>query len=699
QQTRRGLETLSGELGALGEAAKAERHVTYSEVLGARRDAANAHEATTAQLAGVGRQVHGVRSDIADARKATTAQLSGVAQQVHGVKHDIVNAHEATTAQLAGVGRQVHGVRSDIADARKATTEQLAGVAQQVHGVKHDVANAREATMVQLAGVEQQVHGVKYDVASSRDATMGQLKFARSEVADVKRDLASVSASVDECRSENEQFFKSFTQGLEAAHRGIETLMASKTAPLKEAEMALKNFIASSGKVRFLDVAHSKAMTALVQGHTVDVKLSAAVIAVSAGYVFASKTDSPLEAKQFTVNGTLVNIVDVLAPLWVDPSRDAFAYGPKVLAFLLNLVSCVCALPPVAEPVLPDLDKRLLPAFGTLCATEPEMYRMYPEVGGVAATALLGSQTMRDLFELADEVDVDVARCTSKYEVIQILLGSGKALFRAPATGVKAKLESQTMLDLCLLAREKDVDIDRYKTHVIKILLGSGKDLNPTRDASTDRAALLALFIATTGPSWKTSTAWGTSAPLGEWYGVTVDDDGRVSRLELRDNGLSGVIPPEFARLTALTKLNLGENNLTGPIPSALGGPTALEELLLDGNKLNGPIPFALGGLTALEKLHLHGNKLSGPIPPTLGGLTALEELVLLENELSGKCSRVADRRGTYVKLFSFGSLPPPNSSGTIPSELGGLTALTGLGLGSNSLTGEALQLAVSCVV
>ncbi|CAM9515693.1 unnamed protein product, partial [Ectocarpus sp. 13 AM-2016] len=239
-QTRRGIETLSGELGALGEAAKAERYVTHSEVLGARRDTANAHDATTAQLAGVAREVHSVRGDIADARKATTAKLAGVAKQIHGVKDD---------------------------------------------------------------------------VASSREATMAQLKGVRSEVADVKRDLASVSASVDEFRSENEQFFKSFTQGLEATHRGIETLMS---APLKEAEIALKNFTASRGQVRFLDEARSKAMTAVVQGHTVDVKLSAAVIAVSAGYVSASKTESPLEAKQFTVNGTLVNIVDVLAPLWVD---------------------------------------------------------------------------------------------------------------------------------------------------------------------------------------------------------------------------------------------------------------------------------------------------------------------------------------------------------------------------------------------
>ncbi|CAM9864314.1 unnamed protein product [Ectocarpus fasciculatus] len=130
--------------------------------------------------------------------------------------------------------------------------------------------------------------------------------------------------------------------------------------------------------------------------------------------------------------------------------------------------------------------------------------------------------------------------------------------------------------------------MDRCKPHMIKILLGSGKELKPTRDAATDRAALLALFIATNGPSWRQSTAWGTSAPLGEWYGVTVDDDGRVSKLNMYQNGLSGVIPPEVARLTALTTLNLGENSLTGPIPSALGGLTALQELWLDQNQLSG---------------------------------------------------------------------------------------------------------------
>ncbi|CAB1104847.1 unnamed protein product [Ectocarpus sp. CCAP 1310/34] len=206
-------------------------------------------------------------------------------------------------------------------------------------------------------------------------------------------------------------------------------------------------------------------------------------------------------------------------------------------------------------------------------------------------------------------------------------------------------LESQTMLDLYLLARENDVDVDRCKAYVIRILLGSGKELEPPRDATTDCAALLALFTAANGPSWKTSTAWGDVCPLGEWYGVTVDDDGRVSQLNTYKNGLSGAFPPELARLTALTKLNLGGNNLTGLIPSALGRLTGLEKLRLDPNELNGSIPFSLGGLTALQELWLYQNGLSGPIPSALGGLTALQKLILSNNQLSGPIPSVCSGR------------------------------------------------------
>ena len=65
-------------------------------------------------------------------------------------------------------------------------------------------------------------------------------------------------------------------------------------------------------------------------------------------------------------------------------------------------------------------------------------------------------------------------------------------------------------------------------------------------DPIVDRAALVALYNATGGPDWLERSHWLTDAPLGEWYGVTTDANGRVARLELGVNFLSGEIPPEL---------------------------------------------------------------------------------------------------------------------------------------------------------
>ena len=48
-------------------------------------------------------------------------------------------------------------------------------------------------------------------------------------------------------------------------------------------------------------------------------------------------------------------------------------------------------------------------------------------------------------------------------------------------------------------------------------------------NAASDRAALDALYDATGGPDWTDSTNWKTSAPIGEWFGVTTDAAGRVT--------------------------------------------------------------------------------------------------------------------------------------------------------------------------
>ena len=86
-----------------------------------------------------------------------------------------------------------------------------------------------------------------------------------------------------------------------------------------------------------------------------------------------------------------------------------------------------------------------------------------------------------------------------------------------------------------------------------------------------DRAALRALYDATDGTGWTNDTNWKTSVPLDDWYGVSTDVSGRVIGLDLRENGLSGVIPVELGNLNQLQYLILHENGLSGVIPVELG--------------------------------------------------------------------------------------------------------------------------------
>ena len=73
------------------------------------------------------------------------------------------------------------------------------------------------------------------------------------------------------------------------------------------------------------------------------------------------------------------------------------------------------------------------------------------------------------------------------------------------------------------------------------------------------------------------------------------DEDGGVTELQLRDNGLSGEIPSELGSLTDLRILRLDQNDLRGEIPLEPGKLSNLERLVLFENDLTGEIPRSLG--------------------------------------------------------------------------------------------------------
>ena len=109
-----------------------------------------------------------------------------------------------------------------------------------------------------------------------------------------------------------------------------------------------------------------------------------------------------------------------------------------------------------------------------------------------------------------------------------------------------------------------------------------------------------------------------------------------LKRLSLRNNELTGPIPPWLADRKQLTSLDLHGNKLTGAIPRWLGSLIELETLTMGGSQLTGPIPSELGNLAELKYLDLGSNQLSGPVPPELGNLHQLERLRLGGNRLTG---------------------------------------------------------------
>ncbi|MCY4645665.1 MAG: Ig-like domain-containing protein [Gammaproteobacteria bacterium] len=265
------------------------------------------------------------------------------------------------------------------------------------------------------------------------------------------------------------------------------------------------------------------------------------------------------------------------------------------------------------------------------------------------------------------------------------------------------------------------------------------------------RAEALHLYEALGGTGWTNSANWGTGAPVDTWHGITTDSEGRITEIDLSNNGLTGAIPARIARIQSLEVLDLSKNGLArqtaasynpgifGPAVPGPRGPTVgnlapvgPEDPLLDaalaepelvsqrrvghwpqqstdievcawppggplpvGQGVASPIPPELGTLPNLRVLDLSYNSLPGSIPVTLGNLESLEFLDLGWNMLEGP---IPPELGQLAHLEVLnvcrnkrwdGSGYIAGLTGSIPAELGNLVSLTVLNLGANKLSGS----------
>jgi Leucine-rich repeat (LRR) protein len=215
-----------------------------------------------------------------------------------------------------------------------------------------------------------------------------------------------------------------------------------------------------------------------------------------------------------------------------------------------------------------------------------------------------------------------------------------------------------------------------------------------------DSLALVALYNSTDGDHWNNNNGWLTDN-VSQWYGITINDSGRVTKISLSDNNLSGAIPseignlvklewlylgsnkliqipPEIGNLVKLTRLGLDENQLT-QIPPEIGNLGNLAHLFFEGNQLT-QIPPEIGNLVKLEWLYLGSNKLT-QIPPEFGNLLNLSYLNLCYNQLAQIPPEI-ENLTNLSELYFF-----HNQLTQIPPEIGNLSNLTNLNLVGNQLT------------
>lgn len=241
----------------------------------------------------------------------------------------------------------------------------------------------------------------------------------------------------------------------------------------------------------------------------------------------------------------------------------------------------------------------------------------------------------------------------------------------------------------------------------------------------SERDLLASLFEATGGPTskWKNATNWNKEASICEWHGIICGPAsiyGRVSAIELPDNGLTGSIPSDLYKMPVLERLVLSGNALTDAgfqgLATSVSSPliidfsscfltgidgiehaSSLRELNLDRNQLlTSKFPSQLWQLTQLQTLNIERNRLglgSLILPTEIGLLTNLREFLAGENDLNGP---LPTELGNLMQLRALG-LSFNEFTGTLPTELEKLVNLQvfnlrGKGKGqSPELTGNLL--------
>ncbi|MBQ7690760.1 MAG: leucine-rich repeat protein [Muribaculaceae bacterium] len=129
-----------------------------------------------------------------------------------------------------------------------------------------------------------------------------------------------------------------------------------------------------------------------------------------------------------------------------------------------------------------------------------------------------------------------------------------------------------------------------------------------------DWACMVALYNATNGANWKKTIDVSDVKQARQLKdkGLATISKGRITELNLKDNGLSGELPASGVTLAALTSLNMADNSLRGNIGTFVAPMNSLTTLDVSGNNLSAIYPPLPATITSLN---LFPQTVEEPVP------------------------------------------------------------------------------------
>lgn len=111
----------------------------------------------------------------------------------------------------------------------------------------------------------------------------------------------------------------------------------------------------------------------------------------------------------------------------------------------------------------------------------------------------------------------------------------------------------------CQMGDSIEQDQYTYKVPIPKEGLQAGHVYQINIQFNTLQDMLAQFYKNTNGDQWKDNTNWLSGKPIGEWYGITTDDEGYITGIDLSDNNLVGK-KVFFELPSTVTSFNINNN-------------------------------------------------------------------------------------------------------------------------------------------